>query len=377
MHTENLYFTGVYYIITIFILLVLSNREYLQYQCQRWETEQLLAASNQPLPAFTPSPRVLDQELIPASALRPSFPGVPLLQQLAQPSLTMSAATGELPLIPSTSSYDYSNLGFAYLTMLGLTEQVIPHMGVWCPWATAANYVMQMAPVIYWAFQAHPFPLTKGSPGSCLGHDSMSTLSKLVSLSPYIQLIIGALCMFVFMIAAYYTYQFFTRCTIAHNKPRPESHPSTAQVQNVNISTSNQNAYAPVNSLPSLALDRKIFPRHTKKDPQSPAKPLNSLEDLAHTVDKRFVLAYPVDVLPLAAPSWEETLVNLDFLLAWCCPHLKTIRTNQSKVATLTTSNSSEPQIHKTPSSQSNGPAEIGLKHSSPPGSVSQKFSPG
>ncbi|KAJ9079790.1 hypothetical protein DSO57_1031891 [Entomophthora muscae] len=84
----------------------------------------------------------------------------------------MSAATGELPLIPSASLYDYSKLGFAYLTMLGLTEQVIPHMGVWRPWATAANYVMQMAPVIYWAFQAHPFPSTKGSPGSHPGHDS-------------------------------------------------------------------------------------------------------------------------------------------------------------------------------------------------------------
>ncbi|KAJ9090646.1 hypothetical protein DSO57_1000494 [Entomophthora muscae] len=174
MHTEPLYFAGAYYIITNFILLVLSNREYLQYQCQLWETEQLLAASNQPPPAFIPSPRVLDQEIIPASTLCPSFPGVPLLQQLAQPSLTMSAATGELPLIPSASSYDYSKLGFAYLIILGLTEQVITHMGVWHPWATAANYVMQMAPVIYWAFQAQPFPSTKGSPESHPSHDRKS-----------------------------------------------------------------------------------------------------------------------------------------------------------------------------------------------------------
>ncbi|KAJ9069755.1 hypothetical protein DSO57_1015253 [Entomophthora muscae] len=83
----------------------------------------------------------------------------------------MSAATGELPPIPSASSYDYSKLRFAYLTMLGLTEQVIPHMGVWRPWATAANYVMQMVPVIYWAFQAQPFPSAKGSPGSHSGHE--------------------------------------------------------------------------------------------------------------------------------------------------------------------------------------------------------------
>ncbi|KAJ9049258.1 hypothetical protein DSO57_1026583 [Entomophthora muscae] len=53
------------------------------------------------------------------------------------------------------------------------------------------------------------------------------------------------------MIAAFYTYQFCTCCTIAHNEPRPESHPSTVQVQNFNISTSNQNAYTPT-SFPDL-----------------------------------------------------------------------------------------------------------------------------
>ncbi|KAJ9048033.1 hypothetical protein DSO57_1039041 [Entomophthora muscae] len=154
----------------------MSCQEYLQYQRQRWETEQLLVASNQPLPAFFPSPRVLDQEIIPSPAPHLSFPGVPLLQQLSQPSSTMSTATGELPLFPSSLSYDYSKLGFAYLTMLGLTEQVIPHMKVWRPWAMAANYVMWMAPVIYWAFQARPFPLTEGSPGSPPGHDSFLLL---------------------------------------------------------------------------------------------------------------------------------------------------------------------------------------------------------
>ncbi|KAJ9068043.1 hypothetical protein DSO57_1032683, partial [Entomophthora muscae] len=55
--------------------------------------------------------------------------------------------------------------------MMGLSKQVITHMGVCCPWATAANYVMQMAPIIYWEFQAQPFPLTEGSPGSNPGHD--------------------------------------------------------------------------------------------------------------------------------------------------------------------------------------------------------------
>ncbi|KAJ9063416.1 hypothetical protein DSO57_1000010 [Entomophthora muscae] len=70
-----------------------------------------------------------------------------------------------------TPSYNYSKLGFAYLLMLGPDEQVIPYMEVWRPWATAANYVMWMAPVIYWAFHDQPFSLTEGSPGSHPGHD--------------------------------------------------------------------------------------------------------------------------------------------------------------------------------------------------------------
>ncbi|KAJ9053851.1 hypothetical protein DSO57_1020294 [Entomophthora muscae] len=82
----------------------------------------------------------------------------------------MNTATEELPLVPSASSNNYSKLGFAYLTILGLTEKVIPHMGVWRPWATAANYEMWMSPVIYWAFQAQPFSSTKGSPESNPGH---------------------------------------------------------------------------------------------------------------------------------------------------------------------------------------------------------------
>ncbi|KAJ9072991.1 hypothetical protein DSO57_1021352 [Entomophthora muscae] len=47
------------------------------------------------------------------------------------------------------------------------------------------------------------------------------------------------------------------------------------------------------------------------KGSKTPAKPLNSLNDLAHTVDEMFVLAYPAEPLPLVAPSWEETLLGI------------------------------------------------------------------
>ncbi|KAJ9073372.1 hypothetical protein DSO57_1017252 [Entomophthora muscae] len=89
--------------------------------------------------------------------------------------------------------------------------------------------------------------------------------------------------------------------------------------------------------------------------------------EAAHTVDERFVLAYPAEPLPLVAPSWEETLVNLDYLLAWYCSLQKTIRAGQSEAATLALSNTSEFQITSASSSQSDLTAEIGIKPSSPP----------
>ncbi|KAJ9075421.1 hypothetical protein DSO57_1036270 [Entomophthora muscae] len=70
--------------------------------------------------------------------------------------------------------------------------------------------------------------------------------------------------------------------------------------------------------LSPLALDRTTFPCRKKKTSQNPAKQLNAFEDLAHTVEKRSVLAYPVDSPVFTAPPWEKTLVNLDYLLAWC-----------------------------------------------------------
>ncbi|KAJ9090023.1 hypothetical protein DSO57_1006725 [Entomophthora muscae] len=132
-----------------------------------------------------------------------------------------------------------------------------------------------------------------------------------------------------------------------------------------------------VNSLPPLALDQTVFPHHTKKGPKITAKPLNSLGDLAHTVGERFALAYPADLPALVVPAWEETLINLDYLLAWCRPLLKTIRNTQSKDNTSMVSKSTESEMFRMSSSQSGGAAEITLKSSSTPGSGQQIFSLG
>ncbi|KAJ9056465.1 hypothetical protein DSO57_1032843 [Entomophthora muscae] len=85
-------------------------------------------------------------------------------------------------------------------------------------------------------------------------------------------------------------------------------------------------------------LDRTIFLRCTKKSAQKPAKPLNSLEDLAHAINEIFVLAYTSQVVNNGAldsvPTWEESLINLDYFLAWAQSHLKLIRSKQSGRAT-------------------------------------------
>ncbi|KAJ9059195.1 hypothetical protein DSO57_1005116 [Entomophthora muscae] len=124
------------------------------------------------------------------------------------------------------------------------------------------------------------------------------------------------------------------------------------------------------------ALDQTIPPRCTKKGLKVTAKPLNSLGDLAHTVDERFVLAYPVDFLTLAAPPWEETLINLDYLLAWFCPLLKTISNAQSGDATLMSRESNKSEMLGLLPSQSGGGAEIELESTSTPGHAQQNFSP-
>ncbi|KAJ9068328.1 hypothetical protein DSO57_1029942 [Entomophthora muscae] len=66
--------------------------QYLQFQRQRWETEQLLAASNHPTFVPIPSPRVLDKEIVLTPVPPLSFPGAPLLCQLALSSQLMSAS---------------------------------------------------------------------------------------------------------------------------------------------------------------------------------------------------------------------------------------------------------------------------------------------
>ncbi|KAJ9071485.1 hypothetical protein DSO57_1036450 [Entomophthora muscae] len=61
--------------------------------------------------------------------------------------------------------------GFTYVTLLGFTEQVIPHMGAWQPWASDVNYMLRIVPIVYWVFQALPLSLFADKPDTTPGHD--------------------------------------------------------------------------------------------------------------------------------------------------------------------------------------------------------------
>ncbi|KAJ9074299.1 hypothetical protein DSO57_1007989 [Entomophthora muscae] len=69
-------------------------------------------------------------------------------------------------------------------------------MGGRHPWATAANYVVRMAPVIYWAF-----PSTKGSPGDNPGHDrkccSLNSFHKIFVVFPVVVWVPGVFVFFL------------------------------------------------------------------------------------------------------------------------------------------------------------------------------------
>ncbi|KAJ9050153.1 hypothetical protein DSO57_1017145 [Entomophthora muscae] len=60
------------------------------------------------------------------------------------------------PLPNAPPAQDFSKLGFVYITVLGLANQVVPHTGSWRLLATAVKYLVQITPIVYMAFQAWP-----------------------------------------------------------------------------------------------------------------------------------------------------------------------------------------------------------------------------
>ncbi|KAJ9067072.1 hypothetical protein DSO57_1003379 [Entomophthora muscae] len=86
------------------------------------------------------------------------------------------------PLPNAPLTHDFSKLGFVYITVLGLANQVVPHTGSWHPLATALSYLVCIAPIVYMAFQAQPASPVGVQPDSGMGHDSCS-VNKVNSLN--------------------------------------------------------------------------------------------------------------------------------------------------------------------------------------------------
>ncbi|KAJ9084790.1 hypothetical protein DSO57_1020594 [Entomophthora muscae] len=75
------------------------------------------------------------------------------------------------PLPDAPPTQDFSKLGFVYITVLGLADQVVPHTGTWRPLATALNYLVCIAPIVYMAFQARRASPMGVQPDSSMGRD--------------------------------------------------------------------------------------------------------------------------------------------------------------------------------------------------------------
>ncbi|KAJ9088146.1 hypothetical protein DSO57_1026080 [Entomophthora muscae] len=89
--------------------------------------------------------------------------------------LDLPPAMKEIPDAPPTqctSCPGLQKVGVVYITVLGLVNQVMPHTGSWHPLATAVNYLVQIAPIVYMAFQAWPSSPTGVQLDSGIGCDT-------------------------------------------------------------------------------------------------------------------------------------------------------------------------------------------------------------
>ncbi|KAJ9086761.1 hypothetical protein DSO57_1000387 [Entomophthora muscae] len=91
------------------------------------------------------------------------------------PRVIIPPAIKEIPTTPpppnTPPAQDFSKLGFFYITVLGLANQVVPHTGSWCLLATAVNYLVRIVPIVYMAFQDLPASPVGVQLDSGMSHD--------------------------------------------------------------------------------------------------------------------------------------------------------------------------------------------------------------
>lgn len=186
MQLDFYLYLGVSYLLTTSYLFFKSNQEYqaqklntIRFHYKRASSPTLSQPPREPVqPLLIPVPPhrlTRDTSLL----LSPAPPGK-LTHRQSPPEvpnyLHMEKPPQEAPPLAMAGYLDNSKLGFVYVTMLGLAEQVIPHMGALRPWATAVSYVMRLAPVMYWAFQARPAALHSHPESTSQGHNTVVQL---------------------------------------------------------------------------------------------------------------------------------------------------------------------------------------------------------
>ncbi|KAJ9070801.1 hypothetical protein DSO57_1003663 [Entomophthora muscae] len=83
------------------------------------------------------------------------------------------------PLLPNAlPAQDFSKLGFVYITVLGLADQVVPHTRSWRPLVTALNYLICIVSILYMAFQAQPASPVGVQSDFFMGCDNMKPVDR-------------------------------------------------------------------------------------------------------------------------------------------------------------------------------------------------------
>ncbi|KAJ9068507.1 hypothetical protein DSO57_1027940 [Entomophthora muscae] len=166
-----------------------------------------------------------------------------------------------------------------------LVDSMVPNSGTWSLFRKSLSYIIKLAPILWWALPTGP-AVPCPEPPSDSTYDWISDTPDDLCVGVVLPKVLGK------------NGQGVVGQSVDDCKVTPTFSPGSSNI--------------PV-------LDQKCF--------QYLDKPLNSLEDLDHTVDERFVLEYHTQVPPtlpfLTCLSIEETLVELDYLLAWCCLFFK------------------------------------------------------
>ncbi|KAJ9070070.1 hypothetical protein DSO57_1012126 [Entomophthora muscae] len=146
MPRTHYFLAGIIYFFSSIFNLFASLRE----STTHYNNAYSFPPGSAPIALVKPS-RVLDLEFfhlhhldLPPGCARETI--LPAMKEIATPP--------PLPNMPP--AHDFNRLGFVYIKVLGMVNQVVPYTRSWHPLTTAVSYLVRIAPIVYMAFQAQP-----------------------------------------------------------------------------------------------------------------------------------------------------------------------------------------------------------------------------